>query len=241
MAIVKVCWSGGKDSTCAVLKHIENGDTVKVVCYVPMFTEDIPLIGKAHYLFILNTAKTFRSMGAEVYLVHGTTYCEQVRRRSTRGKYKGRVFGFPGFKRGQCHFKRDSKLKALAGVDVGAYDYEDVGIAADETDRHAQLRGSIRSILCEQNITEKEAKDFCSAHGVLSPHYADRTRDGCALCPHASEKERSQWFQDFPEAVPLLIDLQKFVQKERPENTPLRGYRWFINTKKEGRAYDRST
>lgn len=236
MDIVKVCWSGGKDSTCAVLKHLAQGDKVKVVCYVPMFTETIPLIGKKHYSFILKAAETFRAMGAEVHIVSGITYCNQVRRRSTRGKYKGRVFGFPLFKRGICHFKRDSKLKALAAVDVGPYDYEGVGIATDETARHAQLNDSLRSILREQGITEKDATEFCRARGLLSPHYDTRNRDGCVLCPFANEDEREQWYLDYPEAVPILLDLQDFVRKERPDNTPLRGYKWFIETnEKEGR------
>lgn len=39
MSIVKVAWSGGKDSTCAVMLHIKRGDKVKVVCYIPMFTK----------------------------------------------------------------------------------------------------------------------------------------------------------------------------------------------------------
>lgn len=239
MAVVKVCWSGGKDSTCAVLKHLEEGDTVKVVCYVPMFTQDIPLIGKKHYTFILNTAEAFRSMGAEVHLVYGISYCDQVRRRAVRGKFKGRIMGFPLFKRAWCHFKRDSKLKALATIDVGPYDYEDVGIAADETDRHAQLKGAIRSILCEQGITEKDATEYCHKRGRLSPHYATRKRDGCALCPFASEDERAQWLQDYPEAVPILWELQEFVRRERPGNTPLRGYKWFIDTtQKEGRTLE---
>jgi hypothetical protein len=231
---VKVCWSGGKDSTCAVMKHLENGDKVKAVCYVPMFTKEIPLIGKEHYSFILKTAETFRTMGAEIQLVSGISYCDQVRRRATRGKHKGRIIGFPLFKRAWCHFKRDSKLKAIAAADVGYYDYEDVGIAADETDRHAQLKGSIRSILCEQGISENDAVEFCRVRGVLSPHYNSRTRDGCALCPFAKEDERAQWFRDYPEAVPILLDLQEFVRQERPDNSPLRGHKWFIDTTKGG-------
>ena len=33
---------------------------------------------------------------------------------------KGQIFGFPCFKRGQCGFKRDSKLKAISSFDVGS-------------------------------------------------------------------------------------------------------------------------
>ena len=46
---VKVSWSGGKDSTCAVLLHLEAGHKVKVVNYIPMFTEEIPLLLKEHF------------------------------------------------------------------------------------------------------------------------------------------------------------------------------------------------
>jgi hypothetical protein len=230
MAIVKVNWSGGKDSSCAVMKHIEAGDFVKVVCYVPMFTETIPLISKKHYEFILNTATLFRSLGAEVHLVTGITYCDQVRRRSTRGPYKGRIFGFPSFKRSWCHFKRDSKIKALQQIDVGSYDYEDIGIAADETDRHEQLTDTLRSILCEQGITEKDAVRYCVERGIYSPHYDRRKRDGCSLCPFANEEERKQWFRDYPEAISILWDLQEFVRRERPETSPLRHHKWFIDT-----------
>ena len=46
MSVVKIGWSGGKDSTRAVMAHIQRGDKVKAVCYVPMFTKEIPLISK---------------------------------------------------------------------------------------------------------------------------------------------------------------------------------------------------
>lgn len=226
--VVKVSWSGGKDSTCAVMQHLKIGNTVKVVCYVPMFTETIPLIAKAHYEFILRTADLFRSLGAEVHVVTGKTYYDYVTHRSTRGKFKGRAFGFPCFIRGQCGFKRDSKLKALAQCSVGAYDYEDIGIAADETDRHAQLTPHKRSILCELGITEKQAKAFCTEYHILSPHYDLRNRDGCVLCPNAPASERERWFKDYPEAISLVMELQEFVKRERPDQTPLRNYRWFI-------------
>ena len=82
---VKVSWSGGKDSTCAVLLHLRDGHKVKVVNYTPMFTDEIPLLLKEHYEFIQKTAKRFRDMGAEVYMVTGMTYCDYVLRRKTKG------------------------------------------------------------------------------------------------------------------------------------------------------------
>lgn len=117
MSIVKVGWSGGKDSTCSVLLHLEQGDTVKAVCYIPMFTEDIPLITKKHYEFILNTAERFRQMGAEVFIVSGMTYYDYCFSISKNGKFKGEFKGYPYV--GCCGFRRDSKIKAVTGCDVG--------------------------------------------------------------------------------------------------------------------------
>lgn len=213
--IVKVSWSGGKDSTCAVLKHLELGHKVKAVCYIPMFTDDIPLITKEHYDFIMKTADRFRGMGAEVHIVTGKTYYDFVLTRSSRGKFKGRMFGFPPFITGMCNFKTYSKTKALSQCDVGEYDYEDIGIAFDEIARQKQLNDRKRSILCELEMTEENAKQHVLKYDMLSPHYTTQKRDGCALCPHAKTSVRIQWFDDYPETIPLVKFLQNKVKRER--------------------------
>lgn len=228
MAIVKVGWSGGKDSTATVLLHLQRGDKVKAVCYIPMFTKEIPLILKDHYHFILHTADYFRSLGAEVFIVSGITYCEYVLHRATKGKYKGLIFGFPCFVRGQCGFKRDSKIKACRELDVGYYDYESIGIAWDETSRHNQLNDKLRSILVEEKYTQSDCVALCLENNVYSPVYNERSRDGCALCFNAKANERKRWFADYPEAFNILLNLQNVVRAERPDRTPLRNYMWFI-------------
>ena len=230
MSIVKVGWSGGKDSTCAVLLHLENGDKVKACCYVPMFTKEIPLIGKKHYEFILRAAEKFRSMGADVYITSGITYWDWVTKVTTRGKYKGKIFGFPCVHTGKCGFQRDSKTKSITNLDVGDYDYVDIGIAYDEVARKGQLSEDKRSILCEMGYTEKMAWQKCIEYDLLSPHYESASRDGCALCYNARKQERERWFADYPEAVPLVIQLQDMVKEQRPERAPLRGFQYFIET-----------
>lgn len=232
--IVKIGWSGGKDSTCAVMEHIKRGDKVKIVCYVPMFTKEIPLITKKHYEFIRKTAEYFKSLGAEFYWADGgLTYYEYVTHIATRGKYKGKIFAFPCVERGKCGFKRDGKLRACDNCDVGYYDYESIGIAYDEVARHNQLNDKKRSILVELRITEQEATDYCKENGLYSPHYEKKKkrknrRDGCVLCCNATEEERQEWYADYPEAVPILIELQDLVKRERPERPPLREYKYFI-------------
>jgi hypothetical protein len=230
MNIVKVGWSGGKDSTCSVLLHLEQGDTVKAVCYIPMFTETIPLITKNHYEFILKTADRLRKMGVEVYIVNGMSYYDFVTHRVSKGVNKGKIMGFPGFIPRQCSFKNYSKIKAVHSTDVGLYDYEDIGIAFDEPDRLSQLTECKRSILVENQFTEKMAKQKCVQHNMLSPHYDNDIRDGCALCPNAHKKRRLQWFLDYPEAIQLVIDLQEIVKREKPDRPPLRQHKFFIDT-----------
>lgn len=228
-ATVKVSWSGGKDSTCAVMQHIAKGHKVKAVCYVPMFTESIPLISKDHYEFIQKTAAYFRRLGAEVHIVSGMTYYDYVMHRAKRGKFKGMIFGFPYICSGACGFKRDSKLKAILSCDVGDYDYEDIAIAADETRRHKQLNEFKRSILCELGIAGAEAKEYCRSLGLFSPHYNQSGRDGCVLCPNAKDEEISRWLGDYPDAKEILVELQAYVKRERPDrDPPRRGYKWFI-------------
>lgn len=228
--VVKVGWSGGKDSTCSVLLHLERGDFVKAVCYVPMFTDDIPLITKKHYDFILKTADRLKKMGATVHIISGMTYWDYVTKVATKGKFKGEIFGFPCHQTGKCGFQRDSKTKSVTNYDVGEYDYTDIGIAIDEPKRHSQLNDKKRSILCEFGYTEQMAFEKCKSVGMLSPLYERRRRDGCALCYNASEKERNEWFSDYPEAVPLLLRLQNIVKEKRPDRAPLRGGKYFIDT-----------
>lgn len=240
MDIVKVGWSGGKDSTCAVMKHIQRGDKVKIVCYIPMLTKEIPLILKKHYNFIIDTANYFRSLGAEVYFPDGgLTYYEYVTHIAKSGKDKGKMFGFPCTNRGQCGFKRDGKLRACDNCDVGEYDYSSIGIAIDETERNNQLNEKKRSILCELGITEIMATDFCKNHipNLYSPHYSydfgkkkKKHRDGCSLCCNATKAERQQYFADYPEAIPIVLELQNIVKNNRPERAPLRDYKYFFDT-----------
>lgn len=53
--------------------------------------------------------------------------------------------------------------------------------------------------------------------------------DGKTVCPNAPKMEREQWFREFPEAIPLVKELQEKVKAEKPENhTPLRNHEWFL-------------
>lgn len=231
MSVVKIGWSGGKDSTCATYMHLEQGDTVKAVCYIPMFTKEIPLINKAHYSFLHTQAERFKQAGGVVYFAEGITYYDYCLSINKNGIYKGQVKGYPYI--GFCGFRRDSKIEACDNCDVGHFDYTDIGIAFDEKKRHSQLTEYKRSILVEKKITEEDAKRFCISQNAYSPHYRYSNRDGCALCFNAKPIELSLWLRDYPEARPILIDLQERLKPlliGRKNEYPLRKYNYFIDT-----------
>lgn len=227
--IVKVNWSGGKDSSCAAHLHLTQGDECIIVNYFPMFTDTIPLILKEHEEFILQTAERFKKMGGQVHILHGETYWDFCHRRRVKGERVGIPFGFPPPITGACSFKVYSKEKVLSQFNKScSFDYEDIGIAYDETKRQGQLSPSKRSILCEKKITEAAATVYCKANGIYSPHYDLFNRDGCTLCPNAPSRVREEWFKQYPEAFPLVRQLQDFVRAEIPGQYPLRKKLWFI-------------
>lgn len=86
----------------------------------------------------------------------------------------------------------------------------------------------VRSILVEYKITEEQAMEICKINNLVSPLYQQYKRDGCTLCPNAPKREREQWFREYPEAVPILKELQDKVRAEKPEQSPLRNHEWFL-------------
>lgn len=229
MDIVKIGWSGGKDSTCAVHKHLERGDMVKAVCYIPRFTKEIPLINKEHYNHILDQKSKIEKLGGKVYFAEGITYYDYCLSICKSGVHKGQVKGYPYIN--ACGFRRDSKIKAVSECNVGEFDYLDLAIAYDEKDRQGQLNDKVRSILVEEKITEKQAKKFCLEKNAYSPHYKYSKRDGCALCVNAKSIERRIWLNDYPQAYDKLLELQNKLKPllvGRKNEYPLREYKHFI-------------
>lgn len=68
----------------------------------------------------------------------------------------------------------------------------------------------------------KIARDF----DALSPKYEECSRDGCVLCPHASVAGRVRYFEDYPIAKEIVLDIQRRCLERG--YYPLRGKHYFI-------------
>ena len=59
-----------------------------------------------------------------------------------------------------------------------------VGIAIDEPERLARLKGNSVSLLAKYGYTERMAFDLCKQYDLLSPNYTTSSRGGCWFCPN---------------------------------------------------------
>lgn len=226
MSVIKLSLSCGKDSNTALFMHLFQGDIVKTVTYIPYFTDNIPLLLKSDYEFILDFLDVIRSYGVDVYLAKGMTYFDHV---FSIQKTLGKIHGFPIPITGKCTFLGASKRKALNSVDVGYFDYQDVGICFDEPDRFKRLDSSKCSILYDNHITQKQTFDFCKKNGFLLLSYSLFKRNGCTLCYNGNAYRRCLWYRDYPEAYDILRFMQEYVISARPERLPLRNGNLFFD------------
>lgn len=232
--VVKLSWSGGKDSTAAIILHLLMGHKVKAVCFIPMLCDNIPAIRKDHYLHLLHCAEVFEFWGCKVYFTSGRSYEYHVHRILRRGVRKGHFMG-TGLGFGFCLFRDYCKIRAgLDSVDVGYFDYQDIGIASDEVNRIAQLDDNKRSILAELGFSEAEARDLVDSFGLLSPIYSRSGRDGCCFCPNVKTEEFLLWLTDYPEAESKILQIEEFCRKVTPTRSPYRDHCYFSDRIKYG-------
>lgn len=214
-------WSGGKDSTAAIILDHENGlPPSKIVFSEVMFDIKRDISGEMpeHIDFITKTAKPlFEKWGYEVEIVRADIdYIDgffHVRRNSKIPERNGKFRSWPIG--GMCWVNSDLKTgpirKFYKRLGLARTEYTQyVGVAIDEPERLERLKGTNKvSLLAEFGYTEKMAYDLCEKYNLLSPIYKISKRGGCWFCPNQGYAQLAYIKTTHPELWAELKELNK--------------------------------
>ena len=210
------CCSFGKDSIATILLALENNEPIDKVLYVEvMFDNDNNISGEypIHRDWIYSTAiPRLQKLGLEVIVLRAAKdYVSIFKTVRKRGKYEGKMYGFPIG--GKCIINSDCKMKPIRtfykSLRKNYNIIEYVGIAADEFKRLRRLSPNKVSLLAKYGICERDAYTICKKYGLLSPLYAVTNRGGCWFCMNNSIKELSFIRESYPTLWSELNGLSK--------------------------------
>ena len=154
------------------------------------------------------------------------------RERTARSKYEG-IYGWPKVIGGRwCmkYLKFVPIQNYFKGLDCVTW----IGIAADETARHAQLNERKRSALVEYGVTEAHAMEICKSLGWVSPTYLHSGRDGCWFCPCQGVDQLRRLYNDFPKLWQMMEDWDKDSDNRFQNQHTLSDYTRRFQMEKEG-------
>lgn len=208
-----VSFSGGKDSTCMLLKMIEAGMQIDDIVFCDTtveFEEMYEHIKKVEKyvnrkITVLRAEKNFEFMLLEY--------------EKTKGKNKGQKgYSFPDFRNRWCtqYFKKSVVRKYINKKYKGYKIIEYHGIAVDETKRlEKNKEKSIRYPLAEWEITEEQALKYCYSKGFTwGGLYELFGRVSCWCCPLQSLKELELLYKNYPDKWALLKQWQSQTYRQ---------------------------
>lgn len=206
--------SFGKDSIATILLALEHNEPLdRVVFSEVMFDHERGISGEIpeHIEWIYSTAiPKLESMGIKVDVVRAKKdYKSFFVNAVGRGKYKGKLYGFPIG--GMCVINRECKIKPIHDYykSLGEYNIvQYVGIAKDEPKRLARLKGNKVSLLAKYDYTEQMAMDKCKEYNLVSPLYSTSCR-GCWFCMNGKIPQFVQIRKNHPELWKQLQELSK--------------------------------
>lgn len=205
-------WSGGKDSTAAIITYLSQGGKIDeaVYCRV-MFNDTISAEYPEHEEFIYCTAiPKLESWGIPVKIVQAkTNYVGQFMTTFQSGKWKGEIYGFPLCRGPWCNNRL--KVRPLKKYFQSIGEYQNiVGIAYDEGVRAAKktVVGKLLPLV-DYKILEADTFEICRKEGLLSPAYEFTTRLGCWFCHNQRVGQLKRLYKYHPDLWGELEKLQE--------------------------------
>lgn len=125
-----------------------------------------------------------------------------------RGKYEGKIYGFPWNLGAWCNSKLKVQTLDQYLKKQGEY-ISYIGIAYDEPKRYERLATNERAPLYEWKMTEKDCLQYTKEKGLYNPLYDKFKRLGCWFCVKQGLDSLRILRHDYPEYWKMLLDWQE--------------------------------
>lgn len=207
-----VSWSGGKDSTASIIWAHENNIPIDLIIFSEvMFTHNISGELPETLEFIYNLKERFEKWGYPVKILKSSsTFLDIFMHKPTKGKRKGKNIhiGFPMVNHcrinGECKLKPINSFLQTLSQDITQY----IGVCADEPKRIKRLKPGQRSLLVENNISQKDSYNICQKYNMLAPYYKISKRGGCWFCPNSTTAQLKYLYENYDHLFNYLCELE---------------------------------
>ena len=184
----KWCVSGGKDSSAMIIRAKELGMQIDEILFADTGKE-FPEVYE-----YLDRLEDYLSIKIR-RLKPKTTWDDWFFGKSTRGKSKGKMRGWPMAVAGACWWHREAKFKPLDEACRGSKRY--IGIAVDEPKRIRTTPGYVYPV-SDGGWTEQDCIGYLKSKDMLAGIHTKFKRTGCYLCQKQSKASLMTLHKEYP-------------------------------------------
>lgn len=194
-----------------LLKMIENNMQIDEIVYCNIMAT--PTIGAEYpemYEYLDKVDKyLIKTIGKKITRLESPiSFEKQFYTVKQRGKYEGKIYGFPWNLGAWCNSKLKVQTLDQYLKKQGEY-ISYIGIAYDEPKRFGRLAINERAPLYDWQMTEKDCLQYTKENGLYNPLYDKFKRLGCWFCVKQGLDSLRILRHDYPEYWKMMLDWQK--------------------------------
>lgn len=194
-----------------LLKMIENNMQIDEIVYCNIMAT--PTIGAEYpemYEYLDKVDKyLIKTIGKKITRLESPiSFEKQFYTVKQRGKYEGKIYGFPWNLGAWCNSKLKVQTLDKYLKKQGEY-ISYIGIAYDEPKRLERLAINERAPLYDWQMTEKDCLQYTKEKGLYNPLYDKFKRLGCWFCVKQGLDSLRILRHDYPEYWKMMLDWQK--------------------------------
>lgn len=194
-----------------LLKMIENNMQIDEIVYCNIMAT--PTIGAEYpemYEYLDKVDKyLIKTIGKKITRLESPiSFEKQFYTVKQRGKYEGKIYGFPWNLGAWCNSKLKVQTLDQYLKKQGEY-ISYIGIAYDEPKRFGRLAINERAPLYDWQMTEKDCLQYTKEKGLYNPLYDKFKRLGCWFCVKQGLDSLRILRHDYPEYWKMMLDWQK--------------------------------